>query len=385
MVEERLKILVISLQGMGNVLLSLPAIKQYSEINPSDITMVVANHGLHKILARLGFIKDIYLWDGNISSCPNIISLRKSIKGYFYDKAFASDPSIKRENLLLFLCNAKAKRSFHYYNYMASWKMLCFLNPKRNVRNNCWHDAEANMRLFGFDGIPVKGIDLKPLILEEEKLYARELLNGHPSPVLMTLHPGSLGLNRRWAAEKYIELCNRIVNKYDCRFVLIGGKEELDLRMEIGSKVKNNPIVLKNETLSQTIAIMNETHFFLGNDSGPMHMAAALGLPMLILWGYADFRLTTPLSDDCLVVRKNIPCSPCYDFLKAIPSKCKFNFRCINDILVDEVYPILRQYIDCKIGRGKDVLETIANLDVVDSITQLKNGPSLINLKPHEV
>lgn len=107
--KGRPKVLIISLQGMGNVILALPAIKQYSEINSSDITMFVANHGLHKVLSRMEFIKDIYLWDGNKPFYVNIFNLRNKLKNYAFDEAFTADPNLRRENLLLFLSRAKAK------------------------------------------------------------------------------------------------------------------------------------------------------------------------------------------------------------------------------------------------------------------------------------
>jgi heptosyltransferase-2 len=97
--------------------------------------------------------------------------------------------------------------------------------------------------------------------------------------------------------------------------------------------MQHSPVIVAGETsLRQLMALLARCHLFITNDSGPMHLAAALGLPMVAVFGSTDDRATGPLSPKARIVRHPVACSPCG--LRV----CPIDFRCMEGITVERVY-----------------------------------------------
>ncbi|HZP01907.1 MAG TPA: glycosyltransferase family 9 protein, partial [Terriglobia bacterium] len=93
-------------------------------------------------------------------------------------------------------------------------------------------------------------------------------------------------------------------------------------------------------TLRQLMALLARCHLLVTNDSGPMHLAAALGLPLVAIFGSTNERATGPVSPRARIVKRQVECSPCG--LRV----CPIDFRCMNSITVEDVYSTVARLID---------------------------------------
>jgi heptosyltransferase II len=115
--------------------------------------------------------------------------------------------------------------------------------------------------------------------------------------------------------------------------LIFGSSAELPLAEKIGQTMKHTPIILAGETsLRELMAILDQCRLVVTNDSGSMHLAAALGLPVVAIFGSTDERATGPLSRRARVVKHSVGCSPCG------LRRCPIDFRCMEGVTVDLVH-----------------------------------------------
>jgi heptosyltransferase-2 len=116
------------------------------------------------------------------------------------------------------------------------------------------------------------------------------------------------------------------------RVVLVGGKAERALADQIAAGMAAKPRVLTGETtLPELVGVLACLGGFVTNDSGPMHLAAALGVPQVAVFGSTDWRETAPFSERATVVREPVPCAPC------MLRECPIDHRCMRGVGVERV------------------------------------------------
>jgi heptosyltransferase-2 len=114
--------------------------------------------------------------------------------------------------------------------------------------------------------------------------------------------------------------------------VLVGGKAERPLADEIAAGMTTKPRVLTGETtLPELVGVLSCLAGFVTNDSGPMHLAAALGVPLVAVFGSTDWRETAPVAERATVVREPVECAPCG------LRECPIDHRCMRAVTVDRV------------------------------------------------
>ncbi len=151
---------------------------------------------------------------------------------------------------------------------------------------------------------------------------------------LVGLNPGaSFGPAKRWPPERFADLADRLIGALHADVLIFGSREERPLAETIASEMEHTPIILAGETtLRQFMALLARCRLIVTNDSGPMHLAAALGVPVVAIFGSTDERTTGPVGSRARVVSQHVPCSPCG------LRECPIDFRCMTGISLAEVY-----------------------------------------------
>lgn len=146
------------------------------------------------------------------------------------------------------------------------------------------------------------------------------------------LSPGALfGTAKRWLPERYAALGDRL-SRRGLRIVIVGGADERPLGDAIASAMTAPARVLCGETsLRELTGALAALQLLVTNDSGPMHVAAALGVAVVALFGPTDWRETSPVGDRHRIVREPVHCSPCR------LRECPIDHRCMRRIGVDAV------------------------------------------------
>jgi heptosyltransferase-2 len=156
------------------------------------------------------------------------------------------------------------------------------------------------------------------------------LLDGR---LLIGMNPGATyGLAKCWYPDRFGELGKRIIRNWKATVLLFGKEEEGSIAKEILKHLEGGGIDFTGKTrLLQLSALLERCQLLVSNDTGTMHMATAVGTPVVALFGSTDPITTGPWGDGHVVISKIVSCSPC---MKRI---CPIDHRCMELITVDEV------------------------------------------------
>jgi lipopolysaccharide heptosyltransferase II len=170
-------------------------------------------------------------------------------------------------------------------------------------------------------------------------------------------NPGTFMPTKRWPADRFARLIDEMVRRFQVKVLLVGGPGDEEVVNDVISQIQSPAVNLVGKTtFKQLAAVLQRCQLFIGGDSGPLHIAAAVGTPTVGIFGPSDPRLVAPRGEKHLAVWKKVSCSPCYrpDIVtdaQDFSSCSKGSLECMGKILVDEVSVSVRRQmntIDCK-------------------------------------
>lgn len=229
----------------------------------------------------------------------------------------------------------RIKKRIGYRNECRSF-LLTDPKPFPKERGN-EHLVDTYKRLLD---VPFSPSHPKLFITPQEKIHAKQTLKNYGIPENVTLigvNPtAAYGPAKCWLPERFRELTTRFT---DCYFLYFGDPSGQAQVAEICKGLSASVLNLAGKTtLRELMALIAECDAFLTNDSGPMHLAAALRTPLLALFGSTNEIATGPYHCG-EIIHKHVPCSPCYKRV------CPIDFRCMTQITVDEVEQKLRRIL----------------------------------------
>jgi heptosyltransferase II len=185
---------------------------------------------------------------------------------------------------------------------------------------------------------------------EEERMTQRLMEAGiQATERLIGINPGSTyGSAKRWLPERFAQAADRMVEQFGGRVVIVGAAGEEALGQAIAEKMLSKPVVLSGRTsIRELMSIIKRCRLFITNDTGPMHIAAAFGVPVVAIFGSTDFRTTSPFGETHQIVRQPVECSPC------LLRECPIDHRCMTGVTVEHVYEAAAKQLHMQNAKGK--------------------------------
>ncbi len=147
------------------------------------------------------------------------------------------------------------------------------------------------------------------------------------------VNPGAFyGTAKRWLPERFAAAADLVARRLGAKVAIVGGAAERSLGQAIAAQLKAPVRVLCGETtLAALVGVLARLRLLLTNDSGPMHLAAALGTPLVAVFGSTDWTETAPVGGAATLVREDASCSPC------LLRECPIDHRCMTRVGVDRV------------------------------------------------
>ena len=181
-------------------------------------------------------------------------------------------------------------------------------------------------------------------ISEQERQAALELLTTrgvNPGASLVGLAPGAAyGPAKRWPPERFGEVGRTLASESGAYPILLGGPGDRNAAAEVLRHFDGQILDLVGQTsLRQALAVLSHLHLLITNDSGLMHVAAALGVPLIAIFGSTDPVATGPFSDRAAVLRQTLSCSPCFE------RTCQTGYSCLTGITVAAVVEAARPWL----------------------------------------
>jgi lipopolysaccharide heptosyltransferase II len=200
------------------------------------------------------------------------------------------------------------------------------------------HEVERYLDLLRLFGLTVRDEEAVPrlAITEEAQMFGlreAESLNGGQGPFVV-INPGAGWEMRRWPSERFCAIADWLIDRFDARVAFVGGLGEAELIESIRSSMVHASVSYAGRTsLSRLAGLLSFSDLFLTNDTGALHIAAALDVPTVALFGPGDPVKVRPLSPRARVLHHPVPCSPCQ---VQYTDKCRDNL-CMQAISVEEV------------------------------------------------
>lgn len=345
-----MNIIILPLYGIGDVLMTTPALRTLKEQrSDSRVTCLCMFQNTYDVLKNNPDIDSLVLFTFNGTRDFQALSSLYSLRGRF-DCSINFYPSNRSQyNMLAYLIGAK-KRIGHRYLHRDMLE-LNFLKNRTFMEETGLHNVEENVRLLEFlgiksDSIPPMKIYLTPEEVNKGKEYirsgsGRRKIGVHAGTSVFKAHAG-----KRWPLDNFAGLIERL-DDYD--FYLFGGPDDKDVNEDIIKKIGSRERVCRIEDLPIRTAasVMKNLDLFVSNDSGLMHLAAAVGVPVVAIFGPTNPDSLRPWGVRHKVVRMDLACSPCFYYSpKPLECRSEDKFKCLKDLPPDAVQAAICELLD---------------------------------------
>ena len=200
--------------------------------------------------------------------------------------------------------------------------------------------SEYYLKALGPAGVPVATREIRLVAREADVAEWRRFV-GAPGRTLL-VHPGSRSACRIWPADRFAAVCDRVQDELGAQVVLVGGPGERPLVREIRARARAHLLALgEPPSLPALAALARACTALLCHDSGPMHVAAAVGTPVVALFGSQNPALFRPPGEGHALLAPPMPCAPCVAPEACVPGDSYRTF-CVRRLTVDQVYGAVR-------------------------------------------
>ena len=230
-----------------------------------------------------------------------------------------------------------------------------FLLTRRVSYRHDQHEVQNFLDVLRADGVPVNDDHLEAWISAEEQQFADKFLQQAgvtPDELIIGIHPFAANPPRAWHLDNFIELARRLQERYHARIIFFGGPGDREVLPAIRNALPQPPLeAVGATTLRQTMALLSRCQLLVCNDSGIMHLAASLQVPLVALFGSQSPVKFGPWGKNCREVYSAFPCSPCKQkfFTECEPS-LRMKPACIEAITVDAVFSAGIELLSLKEG-----------------------------------
>jgi heptosyltransferase-2 len=350
--EQGLKILVLCLPGIGDTLLFTPALRALRRRFPAArIWVLVMFRGSLQVLEENPHADRVILWEFLKEGLFRSLRFLWSLRRQRFDISIMAYPANRIEYSLVHLLIGAARRVGHRYHHrdLSSMNVL----HGRTVREDDErHNVEENLALLRLLDVETGTPDGLELYLSaDDQAWARRWLQEHglEGDRLVGMHAGTAELKnqarRRWPAERFAELGDRLTGEFGARILIFGGPDEEDLKERLREGMSGPAVIVSGTTMRQTAALIEHCDLFVSNDSALMHTAAAMKVPCLVIFGPTNPKWVYPYGTLYRIVRLDLDCSPCF-YYSARPLHCrKGNFPCIADLGVEQAFQAARDLL----------------------------------------
>lgn len=198
------------------------------------------------------------------------------------------------------------------------------------------HEVDYYLDLLGHFGITGSRTPLRLFVTDEEESDAAAHLAQHavqPHDFVLGINPGaSYGSAKRWYPDRFAQAAGRLSETWGAKVVIFGGPGETAIAADIENNMNGKCVNVAGTTsVREMMALIKRCNFFITNDSGPMHVAAAFSVPLVAIFGSTDHTGTSPYSSNSVVVRNDIDCAPCK------LRECPTDHRCMTSVTAEAV------------------------------------------------
>ncbi|MGH7206382.1 MAG: putative lipopolysaccharide heptosyltransferase III [Nitrospiraceae bacterium] len=329
------RILVIKLRYVGDVLLSAPVLTRLREAFPKALLVMLVNPGTEEMVMGHPALDEVLVLErGSVAvTWRFILELRKRRFDLVLDLTDSD-----RSAVTAWLSGAPVRVG---YNSEARWRGLLYT---RIIKADRFRMHAVRYHLAATEALGLTGSTPAPILMVssearrqvDDLLRAAEIEAARP---LVCLHPGARWWFKSWPLDRFAALADRIQTETTAQALFLGGQQERSVVSRIAEEMKTPFRNLVGQTgLQELAAVLERAALMVSNDNGPMHMAAALRVPAIGLFGPSDPAVWGPWGEGHRTFYKGLDCRPCFH-----PDCFRGEQNCMRLITLDEVWQAVRE------------------------------------------
>ncbi|MFH1823758.1 MAG: lipopolysaccharide heptosyltransferase II [Candidatus Firestonebacteria bacterium] len=330
--KEIKKILIRGVNWIGDSVITIPVVRTIRENFPDAFIGIIVKESLVSIWENVPYVNKVYM--EKVGEVGKVKDEKSEIKNQKFDLGIIFPTSFSSA-LKMCLLNVKYRVGYptelrgvfltHKVPLPEKFREKYLLEEYFDIIR--FIDLEIKDKLLEFfipDNIRNKMLDL----LKDKGFSDKDFIVG--------ICPGAtFGPAKMWFKERYADLITKVIKTYNAKIIIIGSAEEKELMNFLLQKVNlNDKILISEGNILESSALISCCKLFISNDTGPMHIAASLKIPVIAIFGSTNLLWTFPLNEESVVLYEQIDCNPCY---KRKCKRTRDKYECFNLISVDEV------------------------------------------------
>jgi len=329
------KILIRGTNWIGDAIMTLPAVASIRATYPKAHLAILVKSLVADVYRLFSGADEIIIYEKKFDSPPGVLHLARRLKKEKFDLAILLQNAI--EAAIIALAAGIPLRA----GYDSDGRGLLLTHRIRRTEEiKKIHQVDYYLEMVKALGcVSVhREMNLETRInISEARDVWDKYLPGFRKDLIGIAPGATYGAAKRWFPERFSQVADQLNEEFSTRGIILGGKGDTETANQV-KKLSNSKLVnLAGETnLREAIYLISQCRLFISNDSGLMHIAGALNIPTVAIFGSTNPVTTSPVGKRSVVVRKEISCSPC------LKKTCPTDFRCMKEISVDDVFNVAK-------------------------------------------
>jgi heptosyltransferase-3 len=355
MKKEIKEILVIKLRYLGDVVLTTPVFESLRQFYPQASITALVNKGTETMLVENPNVDRIFVLErdkNHIADLKKQLSLIAKLRKLRFDLALELTNN-DRGAAYSFLSAAKRRLGYRPKRIKILDRHLLFTDLVAQRPGE--HIVDRHLRMIEHLGYQPQSRPPRLFWEREEKRKVEDILTRFglsKKHDFIVLHPILKAKYRAWRIEGYAKLCDFLKETFGLRTIMVCGKsqDEIDFTNAIADMTESRPLNLGGVlSLRELIVLISKATLFIGIDSGPMHMAAAVGTPLVAIFGPQNRLQWGPYGEDHSVIQKDWDCVPC------VKRGCNDSgkSRCLDELSEEEVIEVVGKKLESILSHPK--------------------------------
>jgi heptosyltransferase II len=321
------KILIRSPNWIGDAVMTTPAMGALRSAFPGATLVVAAPAVVAELFRPHPYCDEVLVYDrrGSHRGLMGMVRFAAELRRQRFDLAILLQNAAEAAILA---CLARIPRRAGYRTDLRGLLLTHGVavgdRQRRLHHTDYYRQMLTTLGIVGGDGM------LRLVCTAKEQLWAGETLG--PGRWI-AIHPGATyGSAKRWFPERFAAVGDHLAAHFNAGIILVGGQDAVDAAQAMERTMTHHPRNLVGKTsIRQLLAVLEQCSLLITNDSGPMHVGAALGVPIIAIFGPTDHTTTSPLTARCRIVRRSVECAPC------LKRHCPVDHRCMTGISAADV------------------------------------------------
>ncbi len=329
------RILIIRTDRIGDVVLSTPVIKAVREKYPSAYIAMMVSPYTKEIVEGNPYLDEVIIYDKDAKhkSWRRTFEFARNLKKKRFNLALILHPT-NRVHLVAFLAGIKRRIGYD--------RKLAFLLTDKIPHTKQYgqkHELEYNLDLLKILGIVPSDKDIFVPIKPEARQAVEELLRQEgvkENEALLAINPGASCPSKVWSAQRFAEVADKLAQEYNFKVLVVTGPKDRPQAQHLIANMRGKAINLAGRlSLSQMAALLSRCSLFISNDSGPVHIGSAVGVPVISIFGRDQKGLSPrrwgPVGKRDRFLHKPAGCIEC------LAHNCVQEFKCLQAITTEDV------------------------------------------------